>query len=273
MRRPSRGGDTAPGAGDALEPLGAHAPTPGRGHLRRRLRRQPPQRPAHRQGQGHSHHGLRHQWHARRRHGVLVGPPRRAPEPSPRRCRPFALVLGEHTVRVRLGSKDFASDLDAVRRRLLPHSVAEIRGALDAVSSRWSVSSHAVANARPMTPAELGQLAADDLVTMRRRHHRSPAIARATGRGAAPHRHRLPARSGRGIGPDRHPLRLPLRRRRRFRRHLGRCRARRRLRHRLYDAARHHLAGDGPAPPSSPARHELGLLPVSGARMQRWKLA
>ena len=76
------------------------------------------------------------------------------------------LPIGEETVRIGLGSSSMEADLDSVRRHLLPLPVAEIERALGAVSERWSASLAPPPDARSLTPAELLQLAASDVVTI-----------------------------------------------------------------------------------------------------------
>jgi peptidoglycan/xylan/chitin deacetylase (PgdA/CDA1 family) len=76
------------------------------------------------------------------------------------------LPVGARTVRLPLGSSGIRADLDSVRRYLLPLRVPEIERALDAVSEQWQVSSAAPADAGTLTPEDLRQLAASDIVTI-----------------------------------------------------------------------------------------------------------
>ena len=78
----------------------------------------------------------------------------------------FRLSTSGRTVRVPLGGSDLEADLSAVRRHLLPLSVPEIESALDATSEAWSVSSSPPLDARALTPSELQELAAADVVTI-----------------------------------------------------------------------------------------------------------
>jgi peptidoglycan/xylan/chitin deacetylase (PgdA/CDA1 family) len=57
-------------------------------------------------------------------------------------------------------------DLQAVRARLLELTVPEIDRALDDVAERWAVAAAGPAEARTMTPDELSELAAADVVTI-----------------------------------------------------------------------------------------------------------
>ena len=70
------------------------------------------------------------------------------------------------TVRLPLGSSGLRADLDSVRRHLLPLPVTEIERALDAVSEQWQVSSAPAPDAKTLTPEDLRQLAASDIVTI-----------------------------------------------------------------------------------------------------------
>ena len=78
----------------------------------------------------------------------------------------FCLTASGQTVRIPLGRSDFGADLSAVRRHLLPLSVREIESVLDTVSESWSVESSPPPDARAMTPEELLELAAADIVTI-----------------------------------------------------------------------------------------------------------
>ncbi len=84
----------------------------------------------------------------------------------PRGINEFFLTTSEETVRIPLGASDFRTDLRAVRRHLLPLSVQEIESALDAASEGWSIGSTPPPDARALTPAELLQLAASEVVTI-----------------------------------------------------------------------------------------------------------
>jgi peptidoglycan/xylan/chitin deacetylase (PgdA/CDA1 family) len=84
----------------------------------------------------------------------------------PRGVNDFCLVANGQTVRIPLSGSDFGVQLSTVRRHLLPLSVREIESALDAVSQNWSVESAPPPDARAMTPAELLELAAADVVTI-----------------------------------------------------------------------------------------------------------
>ncbi len=78
----------------------------------------------------------------------------------------ISLPTGEGTVRIELGSSGVRADLQAVRRHLLPLPVAEIHRVLDAVSEQWATSGAAPSDARSLTPSELAQLAASEVVTI-----------------------------------------------------------------------------------------------------------
>jgi peptidoglycan/xylan/chitin deacetylase (PgdA/CDA1 family) len=78
----------------------------------------------------------------------------------------FCLSSTGGNVRIPLGGSDFGADLSAVRRHLLPLSVPQIESALDATSDAWSVSSNPPPDAQALTPQELHELAAADVVTI-----------------------------------------------------------------------------------------------------------
>ena len=84
----------------------------------------------------------------------------------PPSLREVELPVGAATVRLPLGASGLRADLDSVRRCLLPLPVPEIERALDAVAQQWQVSSAAPPGAETLTPAELGELAASDAVTI-----------------------------------------------------------------------------------------------------------
>jgi peptidoglycan/xylan/chitin deacetylase (PgdA/CDA1 family) len=84
----------------------------------------------------------------------------------PQGTRDFFLTAKGRTVRIPLAGSDFRADLSEVRRHLLPLSVPEIESSLDAVSESWSVPSAPPPDARAMTPEELRELAASDVVTI-----------------------------------------------------------------------------------------------------------
>lgn len=76
------------------------------------------------------------------------------------------LPVGGRNVRLPLGSSGIRTDLDLVRRHLLPLRVTEIERALDAVSEQWQVDSAPPPDAGTLTPGDLLQLAASDTVTI-----------------------------------------------------------------------------------------------------------
>ncbi len=76
------------------------------------------------------------------------------------------LPVGGRNVRLPLGSSGIRADLDSVRSHLLPLRVIEIERALDAVSEQWQVGSAPPADAGTLTPQDLRQLAASDIVTI-----------------------------------------------------------------------------------------------------------
>src|SRR5262249_57612229 len=76
------------------------------------------------------------------------------------------LPVSGRNVRLPLGSSGIRADLDSVRRHLLPLRVTEIERALDAVSEQWQVGSAPPPDAGTLTPEDLRQLAASDIVTI-----------------------------------------------------------------------------------------------------------
>ena len=84
----------------------------------------------------------------------------------PPHVREIDLPLSDRNVRLPLGSSGIRADLDSVRRYLLPLRVTEIERALDAVSEQWQVSSASPPDAGTLTPEDLLQLAASDIVTI-----------------------------------------------------------------------------------------------------------
>ncbi len=78
----------------------------------------------------------------------------------------FSIEIEGISVKVPVGRRNLESDLQAVRRHLLPLRVQEIERVLDAVSQQWSVASTASPQALPLTRDELLQLAAAELVTI-----------------------------------------------------------------------------------------------------------
>lgn len=84
----------------------------------------------------------------------------------PKGTNEICLTIGGRIVRIALGVRGFGADLGAVRRHLLPLPVQEIERALDDVSEHWSVASTAPPDAQALTPDELLQLAAAELVTI-----------------------------------------------------------------------------------------------------------
>jgi peptidoglycan/xylan/chitin deacetylase (PgdA/CDA1 family) len=78
----------------------------------------------------------------------------------------ISLPIGGTDVPIALGASDLLTDLKAVRRHLLPLPVSEIKRAIDAVSEKWSVETPPAPDARVLTPAELLQLAAAEIVTI-----------------------------------------------------------------------------------------------------------
>jgi len=84
----------------------------------------------------------------------------------PSGIREICLPTSEGTVRIGLGASSASDDLQAVRRHLLPLPVAEINRVLDAVSEQWGTPAASPSDARPLTPAELVQLAASEMVTI-----------------------------------------------------------------------------------------------------------
>jgi len=84
----------------------------------------------------------------------------------PSNVREIDLPVGGRNVRLPLGSSGIRTDLDLVRRHLLPLRVTEIESALDAVSEQWQVSSAPPPDAATLTHEDLRQLAASDMVTI-----------------------------------------------------------------------------------------------------------
>jgi peptidoglycan/xylan/chitin deacetylase (PgdA/CDA1 family) len=84
----------------------------------------------------------------------------------PSGTREICLPTSEGTVRIELGSSKASVDLRSVRRCLLPLPVTEIHGVLDAVSEQWATSAAPPPDARSLTPSELVQLAASEVVTI-----------------------------------------------------------------------------------------------------------
>jgi len=78
----------------------------------------------------------------------------------------ISLPTSEGTVRIGLGSSSARDDLQSVRRQLLPLPVAEIHRLIDEAAEQWATSAEPPADARAMTPSELGQLAGSDVVTI-----------------------------------------------------------------------------------------------------------
>ncbi len=76
------------------------------------------------------------------------------------------LPVGGRNVRLPLGSSGIRTDLDLVRRHLLPLRVTDIERALDAISEQWQVDSAPPPDAGTLTPEDLLQLAASDTVTI-----------------------------------------------------------------------------------------------------------
>ena len=84
----------------------------------------------------------------------------------PSTIREICLPTSEGAVRIALGSSRASADLEAVRHHLLPLPVKEIHHVLDAVSEQWSTSAVQPPGARTLTPSELRQLAASEVVTI-----------------------------------------------------------------------------------------------------------
>lgn len=78
----------------------------------------------------------------------------------------FHVTVGDEDVRVPLGTSNFETELSEVRRYLLPLPVQDIERSLDTTSGCWSVESAPPDDARALTPEELRQLAAADVVTI-----------------------------------------------------------------------------------------------------------
>ncbi len=84
----------------------------------------------------------------------------------PPHVREINLPADGGNVRLPLGSSGIRADLDSVRRHLLPLRVTEIEQALDAISEQWQVGSAPPPDAGTLTPEDLRQLAASDIVTI-----------------------------------------------------------------------------------------------------------
>jgi peptidoglycan/xylan/chitin deacetylase (PgdA/CDA1 family) len=84
----------------------------------------------------------------------------------PSGIREICLPTSEGTVRIGLGASTAGADLQSVRRHLLPLPVTEINRVLDAVSEHWGTPATPPADARPLTPSELTQLAASEMATI-----------------------------------------------------------------------------------------------------------
>ena len=80
--------------------------------------------------------------------------------------REIGLPTSEGTIRVELGASTAGADLQSVRHRLLPLPVTEINRVLDAVSEQWGTPAGSPPDARPLTPSELSELAASEMVTI-----------------------------------------------------------------------------------------------------------
>ncbi len=78
----------------------------------------------------------------------------------------ICLPISGGTVRVGLGASTASADLQSVRHHLLPLPVAEIHRVLDAVSEQWGTPAAPPPDARALTPSELVQFAASDVVTI-----------------------------------------------------------------------------------------------------------
>ncbi len=84
----------------------------------------------------------------------------------PSGLREIGLPTSKGTIRVGLGASTAGADLQSVRRHLLPLPVTEINRVLDAVSEQWGTPAASPPDARALTPSELVQLAACDMVTI-----------------------------------------------------------------------------------------------------------
>jgi peptidoglycan/xylan/chitin deacetylase (PgdA/CDA1 family) len=80
--------------------------------------------------------------------------------------REIDLPAGGRNVHLPLGSSGIRTDLDSVRRHLLPLRVTEIERALDTVSEQWQVGSAAPPDAATLTPGDLLELAASGTATI-----------------------------------------------------------------------------------------------------------
>jgi peptidoglycan/xylan/chitin deacetylase (PgdA/CDA1 family) len=78
----------------------------------------------------------------------------------------MTLPIADGPVRVGIGASSLSEDLGAVRSHLLPLPVDEIHRVLDAVAEEWGTPAASPPDARTMTPAELGDLARSDVVTI-----------------------------------------------------------------------------------------------------------
>ncbi len=84
----------------------------------------------------------------------------------PSGIREIGLPTSEGTIRIGLGASTAGADLQSVRRHLLPLPVTEINRVLDAVSEQWGTPAASPPDARPLTPSELVELAASEMVTI-----------------------------------------------------------------------------------------------------------
>lgn len=84
----------------------------------------------------------------------------------PAGAREISLPMSEGTISIGLGASTAVADLQSVRRHLLPLPVTEINRVLDAVSEQWGTPAASPPDARALTPSELAQLAASDMVTI-----------------------------------------------------------------------------------------------------------
>ena len=84
----------------------------------------------------------------------------------PSGTREIRLPTNGGTIRIGLGSSKAGEDLQAVRQHLLPLPVGEIHRVLDALGEEWGTSAARPADARSLTPSELGLLARSEVVTI-----------------------------------------------------------------------------------------------------------
>ena len=84
----------------------------------------------------------------------------------PSAIREICLPTTDGSVRIELGSSTAVADLQSVRHHLLPLPVTEIHRVLNAVSEQWGTDASPPPDARPLTPPELVQLAASEVVTI-----------------------------------------------------------------------------------------------------------